>query len=267
MFNAPPQELQQGPRQMNVSIRRMRALSFAVALGFPAVVADQAAGQTNHRIQTARICDVAAVEASRIHGVPVEILRAIALTETGRRLDGKTRPWPWTVNMEGAGHWFGNRAEARAYVEREVARGARSYDIGCFQINARWHGHAFPSLEAMFDPRMNADYAARFLSDLHAEFGDWSSAAGAYHSRTPSLARRYRARFDRFLSGLETLPETIVANMPEATEPAAPTEAVGASRTRENRFPLLLAQGQTLSPGSLVRLSRTAGPSPLLPIR
>ena len=252
---------------MNFCLRRIRALSLAVPIGLLAALPIQSAAQSSERVRTAGICDIVAVEAARRHSVPVEVLRAIALTETGRRLDGNTRPWPWTVNMEGDGHWFETQAEARAYVDREVARGARSYDIGCFQINARWHGHAFPSLGAMFDPRMNADYAARFLSELHAEFGDWSRAAGAYHSRTPSLARRYRARFDRFLKGLETLPDTVIAALPETPTPTATPEARGTSSTRENRFPLLLAQGQTLSPGSLVRLSPTAGPSPLLPIR
>jgi soluble lytic murein transglycosylase-like protein len=73
------------------------------------------------------------------------------------------------------------------------ARGARSYDVGCFQINYRWHGQHFASLDQMFDPDANAAYAARFLSELYAEFGDWSRAAGAYHSRTPVLSPRSTA--------------------------------------------------------------------------
>ena len=56
------------------------------------------------------------------------------------------------------------------------------------QINYRWHGHAFPSLEAMFDPEWTATYAAQFLRTLYEERGDWSAAAGAYHSLTPELA-------------------------------------------------------------------------------
>jgi soluble lytic murein transglycosylase-like protein len=46
----------------------------------------------------------------------------------------------------------------------------------------------------MFDPRRNALYAARFLRRLHSDFGDWSAAIGAYHSRTAARATRYRAR-------------------------------------------------------------------------
>ena len=59
----------------------------------------------------------------------------------------------------------------------------------------------FPSLEAMFDPDTGADYAAQFLQSLYAERGNWSAAAGAYHSQTPARAGVYRARFDRILAG------------------------------------------------------------------
>ena len=71
------------------------------------------------------------------------------------------------------------------------------------QINYRWHGHAFPSLEDMFDPEWTATYAAQFLRTLYEERGSWSAAAGAYHSLTPELAQKYRARFDRLLAGLD----------------------------------------------------------------
>ncbi|MEM1265431.1 MAG: lytic transglycosylase domain-containing protein [Pseudomonadota bacterium] len=148
------------------------------------------------------LCEAAGADAARAFGVPVDVLRAIALTETGRVIDGRQRPWPWTVNMEGTGKWFPDRESALAYVREHHARGARSYDVGCFQINYRWHGQAFSSIDAMFDPRENAHYAARFLRSLYAEKGSWSQSAGAYHSRTPKVATRYAARFDRILARL-----------------------------------------------------------------
>ena len=58
----------------------------------------------------------------------------------------------------------------------------------------------------MFDQDVGAAYAARFLRDLYAERGDWSAAAGAYHSQTPHFASIYRARFDRILAGLGGAP-------------------------------------------------------------
>ena len=90
-----------------------------------------------------------------------------------------------------------------ALVRQALAAGRTSFDVGCFQINYRWHGARFASLEEMLEPAANARYAARFLSDLHEETGTWTAAAGAYHSRTERHARRYRARFREILAGLE----------------------------------------------------------------
>ncbi len=168
-----------------------RAAALGIAPDHPASTAEIAA-----------ICDKAGAMAAQATGVPLEVLSAISLTETGRRIDGRSRAWPWTVNMEGKGVWFATPDEALTYVNEHFARGARSFDVGCFQINYRWHGNAFSSIEEMFDPARNALYAAQYLRNLYAETGSWSRAAGAYHSRTPQYADRYRARFDRILASL-----------------------------------------------------------------
>ncbi|MFV1494510.1 transglycosylase SLT domain-containing protein [Phaeobacter sp. JH20_36] len=168
--------------------------------------------QTGHASspQVSALCDLAARRAARDQGVPLDVLRAITRTETGRGGKQGLQPWPWTVNMEGAGKWFQTEDEARAYVFSHFKRGARSFDVGCFQINFKWHGQAFDSIDQMFDPLANAQYAARFLRELHDEFGDWSQAAGAYHSRTPTYANRYTARFDRVRADLKPV-ETVAA--------------------------------------------------------
>ena len=169
--------------------------------------------------------------------MPTEALHAIALTETGRNLGGKMRPWPWAINREGQGHWFATRDEALAFAKASVAAGRTSFDVGCFQINYRWHGHAFPSLEAMFDQEVNGTYAAQFLRSLHVELGSWSAAAGAYHSRTPEFANRYRARYDRIYASLGGQPLVVAAAEAEPdAEPAAPRP----SRTRMAAKPKII---------------------------
>ncbi|MXQ08167.1 transglycosylase SLT domain-containing protein [Alphaproteobacteria bacterium GH1-50] len=195
------------------------------------------------------ICRSAAQIAADRVGIPVEILHAISLTETGRRMAGQTRPWPWTVNMEGKGVWFDDPGKALEYARTHHARGARSFDVGCFQINYRWHGNAFQSIEHMFDPVSNAVYAARFLKSLHAEFGDWTRAAGAYHSRTPKFARKYEARFERFLARATGTP----ANEPPRDTQVALATA-GEPPRRESTYPLFRAGVGPRSGGSLVPL-------------
>ncbi len=156
--------------------------------------------------QVSAICDAASNAAAAEQGIPAPVLFAISLTETGRMRNGQLRPWPWTVNMEGRGFWFETRAEAMAYVQEKFDAGARSFDVGCFQINYKYHHQHFDSLEAMFDPMTNARYAARFMAELYDEKSDWTRAAGAYHSRNETFASRYRARYARILARLDDMP-------------------------------------------------------------
>ena len=85
------------------------------------------------------------------------------------------------------------------------ARGVRSIDVGCLQVNLMYHPAAFASLDEAFDPRINAAYAARFLNTLYAERRDWAHAIAAYHSETPALGDAYRvlvmARWQRRRAG------------------------------------------------------------------
>jgi hypothetical protein len=201
------------------------------------------------------ICERAALDAANESGVPLGVLRAISLTETGRRKNKTFQPWPWTVNMEGVGKWFDTFEDARSYVEQHFQRGARSFDVGCFQINYRWHHQAFESIDQMFDPRENALYAARFLTELYEEFGDWSKAAGAYHSRTPKYANKYKARFDRILANLEPLPQM----RPEVVEMQPPVDTIP---VKPNTFPLL-QRGAGSALASLVPL-RDSAPSRMI---
>lgn len=208
-------------RGLRLLIGALLLLSALIALG----AAEARAGA---KAEVAAICDAAARAGAETGLAPLPILRALTRTETGRKLEGALRPWPWTVNMEGAGFWFDTRAEALAFVRERHARGARSFDVGCFQINYRWHGEAFDSIEEMFDPGENARYAARFLGDLKAEGGDWRAAVGKFHSRTPKYANKYKARFDRLLASLGPAPD--VGTLTAALEAPAPVPRGAASR-------------------------------------
>ncbi len=215
----------------------------------------------------ADMCRSAAQQVSTETGVPVDVLNAISLTETGRKRNGSFAPWPWTVNMEGAGHWFDTAQEALAYTLDGHAKGKRSFDVGCFQLNYNWHGHAFESIEQMFDPIANARYAADFLSRLYAETGSWSAAAGAYHSRTPEYANRYRKIFDRHYAALSEGGPTVVANANSFVD--EPDDDLAAEPMRQNNDPLLIASNETGRMGSLVPLGSSGGNRfiPLQPAR
>ena len=197
------------------------------------------------------VCDEAARQASRDTGVPFDILRAITRTETGRNRQGSIVPWPWTVNFAGEGHWFDSRSEALDYLESHPNTDEKSFDVGCFQINFRWHGENFLSLEEMFDPSSNANYAAKFLIKLFSEFGNWSAAISAYHSRTPKYGRRYVGVVRRHYAKLSDS-----NNFETAQPPQDPQRVSRTPRPISNGYPLITP---TLAPkpsASLVPLDK-----------
>lgn len=152
----------------------------------------------------AGLCEQVAIQVAQEAGVPADVLGALTLTETGRRQDGVLRPWAWAVNAEGAGTWFDDPRQALDFASARVAAGRTNVDIGCFQLNFRWHGEHFGSMAEMFDPLANARYAADFLRALYAETGDWRAAAGMFHSRRPEDAARYLTRFDELRAHLRS---------------------------------------------------------------
>lgn len=142
------------------------------------------------------VCRTAAVSAERRYGLPPGLLLAIGKVESGETdpRTGTLEPWPWSVDWQGQSLSFPTKAATIAWVKALQAGDDPSVDVGCFQINLHYHPDAFSDLDEAFDPARNADAAARFLSQLHAQFGDWGQATGAYHSQTASLAAPYRRR-------------------------------------------------------------------------
>lgn len=145
-------------------------------------------------------CLQAILMAEARYDIPDHLLLALGLQEAGYKSPQGLTIWPWSVNAAGEGRRFANRHQAEAFVRQKQAQGVDIIDVGCLQVNLRWHPEAFATLSQGFDPAMNVDYAARFLRMLYEESGDWWVAAGRYHSRSPgpqqtylsSLARNHR---------------------------------------------------------------------------
>lgn len=218
----------------------LRMLALIVCCALPAGAAPQ-------------ICDAAARDAARATGVPVALLLTLTRVETGRTSPHTApEPWPWTLNTGGRGSYHDTAQAALSAARRAISEGRRSIDIGCFQINYRWHGDRFPSLEVMLDPSQNALYAARFLRTLYAEFGDWTAAAGAFHSRNPEKSAAYLARVQKIRSHMAPhvaphrgpMAGGVGAAMGPGPLPMAPRPAltVGLARPmRDDARPLLAA--------------------------
>lgn len=132
----------------------------------------------------ASACLDAAATAEHDWMVPPNLIAAIGRVESGRpdRTTKRVAPWPWTVNANGSGSYFATRTEAIEFVRALQSRGIWLIDVGCFQVDLQYHPTAFATLEDAFDPGANANYAARFLTTLHAQTGNWPAAVARYHS-------------------------------------------------------------------------------------
>ncbi len=141
-------------------------------------------------------CAQAGATAEQAASLPANILVSIGMVESGRAdpLTGHVTPWPWTVNADGAGHYFASKADAIAFTRLAVSSGAQDVDVGCFQISLQYHPDAFATLDAAFDPAANAAYAAGFLTQLKAQTGSWNNAIADYHSAVPDLGLPYQRR-------------------------------------------------------------------------
>ena len=142
------------------------------------------------------LCRLETARTERRMAIPRHLLTAISLAESGRPDDvnGVNVAWPWTVTSGGQGRFFDTKAEALAEVEILMTQGVRNIDVGCMQVNLFYHGGAFETLDEAFDPRANTTYAATYLKTMHAATGDWTEAAGYYHSTTPERNGPYKEK-------------------------------------------------------------------------
>jgi hypothetical protein len=123
-------------------------------------------------------CEREMAQAARRVGIPLGVLYAVALTETGAR--GALHPF--NINVEGRAHVATNLHDALANFERARSRGAKLIDVGCMQVNHHFHGKNFASVAEMFDPAKNVEYAARFLTSLKERERTWTLAVARYNA-------------------------------------------------------------------------------------
>jgi hypothetical protein len=142
------------------------------------------------------VCEHATVSTEMAQRLPRAVLFSVSMVESGRfnKETRKTRPWPWTINAEGQSYYFDSKSDAVAAARHLLKEGIRSIDVGCMQINLRYHPNAFRNLETAFDPATNVAYSAEFLKTLYTRTKSWPDAIAAYHSQSKTRSRPYFAR-------------------------------------------------------------------------
>lgn len=169
---------------------------FGLALGFAAALCAAPSHAQDPDVSTEMQCLRYLQSYERAYNIPAGLLTAISLAEAGRR-PAEGMPlvaWPWTINVAGQGRFFDTKEQAVAETRKLLDAGQKSIDIGCMQINLRYHPNAFRNMDDAFDPATNVAYGAQFLNSLHQVQGSWSKAVERYHSSEDGRREEYRDR-------------------------------------------------------------------------
>lgn len=163
-----------------------------------------ASAQENAVVDDGFICMDATTKAEQKYQIQKYLLTSISTVETGKwsKSAQQKMAWPWTINVRGKGHYYKTKEAAVKAAQNLRKRGINNFDVGCMQINMRFHGKEFASLEDAFDPQKNVEYAAKFLKKLYDRRQDWMKAATDYHSKRPGKAKVYKKKL---LASIETV--------------------------------------------------------------
>ena len=131
--------------------------------------------------------------------IPKNLLLSIGKSESGRILkNNKHVIWPWTVNHAGKSLFFDTKKQMKKYVLENVEKKDFNLDVGCMQINLKWHKNNFKKISDMFAVEPNVSYAASFLLQLKNKHGSWDKAIKHYHSSDPKKNKPYLIKVKNF---------------------------------------------------------------------
>ena len=135
--------------------------------------------------------------------IPKGLLLGIGKAEAIRKINNKYIIWPWTINHAGKSMFFDTKKQMRNYVFKNLKRNDFNIDVGCMQINIKWHKNNFKKISDMFEVNPNISYAASFLQQLKNKHGSWDKAIKHYHSSDPKKNKPYLIKVKSFWKKVE----------------------------------------------------------------
>ena len=161
------------------------ALAAATLIGAIFASAPAAAQASDYGVTSDCPTLIARTEARR--NIPRGLLMAIALTESGT---GGT-PSPYAMNIAGRSHFARSGQEMANIISANWSRGVRSIDVGCMQVNLKYHGGNFARLTDLLNSVTNVEYGASYLIKLATESGSWKNAVMSYHNKNNPTRRAW----------------------------------------------------------------------------
>jgi len=195
---------------------------------------------------------IARTESSR--NIPRGLLMAIAVTESA--LNG--RPNPFAMNIAGRSYFANGYQDMANVISANWSRGVQSIDVGCMQVNLKYHGMKFPRMTDLLDPNTNVQYGASFLISLATQAGSWKDAVMSYHNKkNPARRAWYGCKvWNNYLR---------ISAAPSGYLNCGRTPGGSSTASTENPRPIMLAgynapsSGSPLMPASDVRQTQIGG--------
>ena len=148
-----------------------------------------------------------------ITDIPSGLLLGIGKAESGRILKNNEMViWPWTINHAGKSLFFDNKIQMKSYLLKHTEKGDNNLDVGCMQINLKWHKQNFKNIKDMLSIEPNVSYAASFLIQLKNKHGSWEKAIKHYHSSDPVKNKPYLKKVLSFWKSNKKKPTQIADN-------------------------------------------------------
>jgi soluble lytic murein transglycosylase-like protein len=143
-------------------------------------------------------------QAANRAGVPPAVLYAVALQESGTRLQGRFVPWPWTLDVAGKPQHYATRDQACSGLRQALTRiSPYRIDAGLGQVNLGYHAQRYTQPCELLDPYRNLAIAADILHAQHLPGLSWLHAVGRYHHPAGGTrAARYRRSVQQHLAHL-----------------------------------------------------------------
>lgn len=133
-------------------------------------------------VENNEICRIATKKVEKKLKLPNKLLTSISLVETGRFVKNQHRTWPWSVNVEGRSHYFKDKQSMLKFLKIQIKNNVTNFDVGCMQINFRYHIKKESNLKLFIDPNYNVIWAGNFLKQLQKKYKSWNKAISRYHS-------------------------------------------------------------------------------------
>jgi hypothetical protein len=133
--------------------------------------------------------------------IPVWVVKKTITHESKSFYQSEVQPWPWTLNINGVGHYYQTMKDAVIAAKNAHREGARRLGVGFGQVEWVYHSERFNgSFENALNPKQNVKVVCEILVEAwrSPKVNTWEDAIAYYHR--PVLDKIARSYAEKVLS-------------------------------------------------------------------